>query len=280
MKEFLLYTSAGLNSNVAQWASSPDRSYDIWITNYSDTPNHLREFADVYNESKGAKFPNLKKIFEEHGSTLSRYKAIMVADDDIIISPKKLNALFRMIEEKDAWIVTPAFSKFGKISHTTTERRLMSKYRYTNFAEVTCPIFRTDMLLSFMQVYDPEIKGYGVDWWYLNHLGTDVRNKIIISDQHYCINPRDFKKSGGRREIDKVSTVESRTSKWDQKKRELGIDSFPKQIYTIKNRSLIEILLALPSFFAEQIYAFLLDGKALAKVRHLLKKCWLRVKSR
>lgn len=276
MKDFLIYTSAGLNANVAQWASSPDRSYDIWITNYSDTPNHLREFADVYNESKGAKFPNLKKIFEEHGSTLSRYKAIMVADDDIIISPQKLNALFRMIEEKDAWIVTPAFSKFGKISHTTTERRLMSKYRYTNFAEVTCPIFRTDMLLSFMQVYDPEIKGYGVDWWYLNHLGTDVIDKIIISDQHYCINPRDFKKVGGIREIDKVSNKETRTSKWDQKKRELGINSFPKEVYDTKNRSALEVLTAAPVYLVENLYSFLLDGKFFRGTRSLLKKLLLR----
>lgn len=276
MKDFLIYTSAGLNANVAQWASSPDRSYDIWITNYSDTPNHLREFADVYNESKGAKFPNLKKIFEEHGSTLSRYKAIMVADDDIIISPKKLNALFRMIEEQDAWIVTPAFSKFGKISHTTTERRLTSKYRYTNFAEVTCPIFRTDMLLSFMQVYDPEIKGYGVDWWYLNHLGANIRNKIVISDYHYCINPRDFKKVGGIREIDKVSNRETRTSKWDQKKRELGINSFPKEVYDTKNRSALEVLTAAPVYLVENLYSFLLDGKFFRGTRSLLKKLLLR----
>src|SRR5690606_33164588 len=174
MREFLIYTSAGLNSNVASWTEYKNRNYDIWITNYSDVKDNLRGNADYYNESKGAKFPNFKNVVVEHRRFIERYKAIMVADDDIIISPIRLNNLFSMIEREDVWIVTPAFSRLGKISHETTERKLVSRYRYTNFAEVTCPIFRTDKLLGFLDEYDAEMEGYGVDWWYLNYLGKDI----------------------------------------------------------------------------------------------------------
>lgn len=272
MREFLIYTSAGLNSNVASWADYKNRNYDIWITNYSDVKDNLRENSDYYNESKGAKFPNFKNVVAEHRSFIEHYKAIMVADDDIIISPIKLNNLFSMIEREGVWIVTPAFSRLGKISHETTERKLVSKYRYTNFAEVTCPIFRTDKLLSFLDEYDAEMEGYGVDWWYLNHLGKDVIDKIIISDENYCINPRDFHKIGGTREIDKISTGESRATLWDRKKRQLGIDSFPKKIFERKYRNPLQIIVAAPAYLFERLYASTIDSRYLAKTRKLIKK--------
>lgn len=268
MRDFLVYTSAGLNSNVHRWASEK-RTYDIWVTNYSDVPGNLREYADHYNESKGAKFPNFKCVVNEHASLLSQYKAIMVADDDIVISPKKLDNLFCLLEEKNLWIVAPAFSRFGKISHKGTERMLSSRYRYTNFAEVTCPIIRTDKLLDFMQVYDGEITCYGVDWWYLNHFGKNVRDKIVISDDSYCVNPRDFLKGG--REIDQVLSHKRRVQLWQAKKRELNIDSFEIEIYEASQRSTLEKLCALPGYVAENAFNWLWGSKLLVTLRRVAK---------
>ncbi len=138
MRKFLVYTSAGLHSNVHLWAKTESRDYDIWITNYSDVPGNLSEYADFYNERRGAKFPNFLEVLKENREFLSKYQAIMVSDDDIIISPKKLDRMFNLLVEKELWVVVPAFSRFGKISHDTTERWLTTRYRYTNFAEVTC----------------------------------------------------------------------------------------------------------------------------------------------
>ena len=86
---------------------------NIWITNYTDTSALNKEYCDYYNERKGSKFQNLKAVFEEHRDQLSRYKAIMVADDDILISPKSLSALFNILVDKNIWILQPAFSSFG-----------------------------------------------------------------------------------------------------------------------------------------------------------------------
>lgn len=248
-----------------------DRKYDIWITNYSDKKNNLREYADYYNESKDAKFLNLKKVLAEHRDQISAYKAIMIADDDIIISPAKLNNLFDMIENYDLWIVTPAFSRLGKITHDTTSRQLLSKYRHTNFAENTCPIFKTDKLLDFMDAYDGSVKSYGIDWWYLNHLGNENQNRIIISDENYCINPRDFSKKGGMREIDMVASADVRKNLWHKKKEELGISAFEKVIYSSVNRNFLEVMAASPGYFFEKLVWLVFEGRSFKKIREIAK---------
>jgi hypothetical protein len=165
MRDYLIYTSADSAANVKQWYSSTKRIYDIWVTNYTDTTSLNREYSDFYNEHKGSKFQNLKYVFREHRDFLSKYKAIMVADDDIIISPNSLNALFKILEDNDLWMLQPAFSRFGKISHAIPRRNLFSSLRYTNFVEVCCPLFKTDKLFDFLSAHDPEEStDYGLDW--------------------------------------------------------------------------------------------------------------------
>jgi hypothetical protein len=272
MREFLVYTSAGENANVSMWAKQVDRTYDIWITNYSSKSELNKEFADYYNERKGAKFPNFKWILQQHIEHLSAYKAIMIADDDIIISYAEIDALFQLLIEKKACIVVPAFSRFGKISHDTTAREWRSDFRVTNFAEVTCPIIRIDLLLDFMAIYDENsVQCHGVDWWYLNHWGDRVKNKILISDSHYCINPRDLFKQGGQREIDKHYSEDQRQARWEALKKSLNIDSFPKTISGSKPKTIGRLLIQTPLYLVECIFSFFLD-KLLPAVIDLYKR--------
>lgn len=271
MRDFLVYTSAGLNSNVHLWAKSVDRNYDVWVTNYSDVKGNLSDLADYYNESKGTKFPNLKKVMAEHEPILRQYKAIMVADDDVVINARKLNRMFNLMCEKDLWVVAPAFSRFGKISHETTERKLLTRYRYTNFAEMTCPIIRTDKLLSFMNVYNGKVPGYGVDWWYLNHLGLDVTDKIVISDQDYCINPRDEWKPSRSREIDSAFSRKEREAHWEAMSRQLGMRPVKPVVYRSVPRNPGKVIAALPYYVLECIYWMLFRSPPSKKMKHRIK---------
>lgn len=178
MRDYLICTSAGKYSCLKKWING-DRKFDLWVTNYTNQPSLWKEYADFYNESKGAKFPNFKAIFNLHREQLKLYKAIMIADDDIIISTKSLNNLFDLITSENFTILTPAFSRFGKISHHTTERQLCSEYRITNFAEVTCPIFNTPDLVDFMEIYRPELSQcFGVDWWYLDFMKKNYAKEL------------------------------------------------------------------------------------------------------
>lgn len=266
MRDFLVYTSAGENAAVKRWAKNPHRCYDIWVTNYSNTSGLWYECADFYNECKGAKFPNFKAVLERHYDHLATYKAIMIADDDIIISSANLDNLFHLFNEKSAALVVPAFSRFGKVSHDTTARELGSDYRYTNFAEVTCPIIRTDLLLDFMSVYDSELaQCYGVDWWYLSHWGDKVKHRIIISDTNYCINPRDWFKCGDIREIDRHYSEAERYARWDKTRQKMMVGNFQKEVFFRHPKSLVMLLRHLPIYVAEVVFAWLLDGR----LRHI-----------
>jgi len=134
LREYLIYTSAGEDANVKVWASSKSRNYDIWVTNYTDQPGLNKEYADYYNEHVGTKIPNLYDVFLNHPDILRQYKAIMVADDDVLISPRWLSRLFKLSVDYDLWMLQPAFSRFGKISpppdgQKTQQRTSFCKFR-------------------------------------------------------------------------------------------------------------------------------------------------------
>lgn len=255
MREFLIYTSAGHHPNVKQWSSSPDRNYDIWVTNYTGIPDHSRQYADHYNERIGSKFQNLKAITAEHGELLSQYKAIMVADDDIIISPQSLSALFSTLMAKDLFALQPAFSRYGQVSHPITARKLKSDLRYVNFVEVTCPIFRSDILLDFLSVYDPDISTcYGIDWWYMHHMGKDRKDKYAISDRHFCINPEIIDKETRNREINRLNNPSQRIQMWENIKARYSLYDFPQQEFKVINKKWQDVLRSTPGLISELTY--------------------------
>ncbi|MDZ4262149.1 MAG: hypothetical protein U1B30_07445 [Pseudomonadota bacterium] len=280
MREYLIYTSAGKFSCLNKWVLG-DRKFDLWVTNYSDQPSLWKEYADFYNETKGAKFPNFKRVFEANKALLKGYKAIMIADDDILISTERLNELFEFASQNNFTIVTPAFSRFGKISHATTARELVSDYRLTNFAEVTCPIFNADALMDFMEVYDPSLgECFGVDWWYLDFFKKNRADaKIAISDRLYCINPYEFKKGTLTREIDTHYSDAQRLQLWETMKSTLHIDTFEKEIYGRKKNSVFTLVKMAPLYYCELAFDKIykqLRGNTLLRT---LKRYYIKAKS-
>ena len=252
MRDYLIYTSAGEAANVKHWASSDSRNYDIWITNYSELPNLNRQYADHYNKCKGSKIPNLSAVVKQHEDIFRKYKAVMVADDDVIISPRPLSALFRVLEQQDLWMLQPAFSGFGKVSHKITQRRLKTSLRYVNFVEITCPIFPTEKLLEFLNVYTPEMATIvGIDYWLPYFFGIDQERKYAISDKYYCINPREQFKRVTSRAIDSVSSANERKSAVAVTLKSLGIRNFNYQEYSSIKRPIHEQLIAFPKFLLE-----------------------------
>ena len=198
----LVYTCAGDRSNIRFWMKGK-RNFDLWVNYYGDQRGRYRDMADFYIARKGKKFPNLHYIYQNKAELLSHYEAVFVADDDIIIDGSKISRLFDIRAEYDLWILQPAFYPWGRISHPITQARPWSFMRYTNFVEVTCPLFRKDKLDQFMQIYDPRVVGWGVDLWFLDFLGPDLEGKAAVVDAVACTNPYEYKK-GSRPETDEL----------------------------------------------------------------------------
>jgi hypothetical protein len=223
----LVFTSAGDRSNLRGWLHGR-RDFDLWVVYYGARPGTFQELATYHVNRRGAKFQNLHYCYQRWPEVLARYDAIMVMDDDIVIDATGLTRLFEIRRELDLWALQPAFRLAGKVSWDITAVHATAKLRYTNFIENACPLFRRDKLDAFMAVYDPELVGYGVDWWFLHTLGTELDNRVAVVDEVTCINPYDRSK-GGVREIDTLQSHETRKEVWERMKARYGLDERGRQ---------------------------------------------------
>jgi len=107
--------------------------------------------------------------------------------------------------------------------------KLFNSLRYTNFVEVTCPLFKKDKLDAFMNIFDPApLIEWGIDWWFLETLGASLGGHTAVIDAVSCINPLDSTKGGGQREIDKYANEATRIELWERFKTQHDIQSEKK----------------------------------------------------
>jgi hypothetical protein len=232
----LVFTSAGDRANLGCWLKG-DRNFDIWVNYYGNEENRYKDQSDFYTSIKGGKFSNLHYVYQHWKDILNHYQAILVMDDDLIIDGSSISRLFGLREEYDLWLLQPAFNPRGKVSHSMTRVNPLTFMRYTNFVEMTCPLFRKDKLDNFMKVYNPVLIGYGVDYWYMDILGPDIEGKVVIVDAITCINPHDWIK-GSPREIDILQSTSDRIKVWEWVKEQYQIQERVQREFNSIKRSL------------------------------------------
>jgi hypothetical protein len=225
-RPYLVFTSAGDQGNVLPWLEGR-RNFDLWVTYYGHQGHLYRDVASFYNRRRGSKFQNLLFAFQTWPHLFAHYEAILVMDDDIRIGGREISRLFELRAELDLWLLQPAFRPRGKISHPITRLDHSTRWRYTNFVEVTCPLFRRDKLDAFLKVYDPVLVGFGIDWWFMEVLGEDLEGKVAIIDEISCVNPPDWVKEG-QREIDRLQPLSQRIAIWKEIRSKYGIRSEAK----------------------------------------------------
>lgn len=242
-----------------------DRNFDLWITYYGERHDHrYRELATFYNTRPGSKFQNLKFAYDTWPERFAAYDAIMVLDDDIVITGDQISRLFEYRDLYDLWLLQPAFNPRGKISWPITKVNWNCELRFTNFVELGCPLFRRDKLDIFMTIYDPVLVGYGIDWWYLHILGAQLEGRVAVVDNVACINPRDRSK-GSMREIDKLQSQAQREAIWQEVRQLYSITNMDRELYVYRR-----VLKPLPARWASVL--FHLPTDAIARTRRLV---WL-----
>ena len=239
----LVFSSVGNHSNLRCWLKG-GRGFDLWITYYGDQSGRGRAEADYYNERHGSKFQNLHFAYQHCRDIFDRYQAVMVLDDDVVISGSAISRLFEYRERYDLWALQPAFSPLGKISWPITRVDRRNTLRYTNFVEMTCPLFRKDKLDAFMAVYDPTLVGWGCDWWFLETMGDDLCGRVAVVDAIPCVNPHDSMK--GTREIDRLQPAQERKDSWETIKVRYGVRNEQRRFeqYGVIRRDLLARLWA------------------------------------
>jgi hypothetical protein len=266
-RQHLVFTSAGDHSNITAWLDD-SRNFDLCIAYYGNKPGRYADLAEYYFTRKDSKFGNLKFAWQQWPEMLAPYQSILVQDDDVLISSQKINRLFRIQRELDLWLLQAAFSPLGKISWPITRVQWASRLRYTNFVEITAPLFRKDKLEKFLAEFDPILTGTGTDWWYMHSLGDDCRGNVAIIDEVTCINPHDRSK-GGQRECDRLQAETARTAAWE----------WASSHYDIPRRANIEFerqLKPIPARWISPIVCWPLDGCAFLRKQAVAARNALR----
>lgn len=207
----LVFTSAGDRANIAAWLSK-DRTFDLWVTYYGNQGRRYEGLCEYYDVRKGSKFQNFNDAYTHFRPVFDQYDAIWIADDDIVIDPSGIARLFDLQERYDLWVLQPAFSLRGRISHGETIALPWYLLHYTNFIEVTCPLFRHDKLAEFMAHYDSSLVGWGVDYLFISVLGKHHATRFAVIDSVPCINPHTHSKPGRVREMDHLKSDNERNA--------------------------------------------------------------------
>jgi len=152
-REYLLYTSAGDNTDFYDRWASEDRNYNIWCSYYGNEksiPQNIKDNVDFYKRIKGPKWGCFHKLYHNRKEEINNYKAIILADDDIIITPKDIMTLYDTVMSNDLFMGLPSFNVEGyppsKCDHGGLKTDPEYKLRYTSFLEMNFPCFRMDAL--------------------------------------------------------------------------------------------------------------------------------------
>lgn len=234
MKDNLLFTSAGDNTNFYKMWLNKNKTYDVCICYYgNDVIDKYKNDADIYFKEKGGKFQNFYKIWNEN-ENIRQYKRYFIVDDDIEISTDDINKLFKYLEEYDLWILQPSFDATNpncRISHDITKQDKTNILRYVNFIEVNTMLFSHYAISKCMQIYDPSLVGYGIDILFLWYLGTEHQDKYAIIDSISCVNPYERPNKSEQREIQKLQPDFMRLLVWKNISRKYRIKPWNHKTY-------------------------------------------------
>ena len=100
--------------------------------------------ASLFVKRKGFKYENFYHFLRNYN--IKRYKAIWVADDDIMINTASINRMFKIFSEHGLWIAQPSFDLASFVSHDITRNIPNYKLHYTNFIENNVAIFSTKII--------------------------------------------------------------------------------------------------------------------------------------
>jgi hypothetical protein len=108
----------------------------------------------------------IKKVFD--GADFWRgYESVMLADDDMEPIGCTVEDVFELFEKTGTRIAQPSLtSDSSHISHAITRQEPAYTWRETNFVEMAIPIFTRAALLEYLPLFDGNVSGWGVDFYW------------------------------------------------------------------------------------------------------------------
>ncbi|WP_130649406.1 hypothetical protein [Egicoccus halophilus] len=220
MERRLVFVSAGDRHRLDPSLVSGN-GFDVLIYFYGDdrgVQNDLARRGQLV-ERKGGKWPNLLAAHRSNVANLGSYDAVLVLDDDLALTNIEVLRLFDVREHYNLCIAQPAFDRRGRVSYAISTPSPWTSLRYVELVEVNAPLFAAEQLITFLDVYDGSLTGWGVDWWYTEVLCSGARMFAVV-DEVVCINPLDRE---GQREIERLQSKAQRIADWERVREQHGL---------------------------------------------------------
>ena len=231
MKNFV-FTSAGDNTTFYNRWCGENQNFDMYIIYYGnndDNYNLYKSKSKLIERREGSKFQNFNYFYQTYPDIISKYDRFFILDDDIQMTCEDINKMFELSRKYNIAICQPSFSNDGKISHEITRHDPNILLRYTNFIEVNTPLYSKDALKNLMNVYHPDLIGWGIDYLHIWANGLDNTNIYAIIHSVTCVNPTTQQK--GIRELLKIKNVNDRQLTWNKYADTINCPSKFKIIY-------------------------------------------------
>lgn len=162
-RPFLIICRAGDKSLHAKWLNTPSRNYDVFISYFGDQIDKYKDTVDFFEAQKGPKWPILHELIERHWELVSGYQAVWLPDDDIDMSPDKIQQMFNLFAGLTFDVAQPALTYNSYVAH----RHLLVKTgviaRKVNFVEVMAPLFNIKSLSQLKVTFSQSVSGWGLD---------------------------------------------------------------------------------------------------------------------
>jgi hypothetical protein len=189
MKKYLIISPLGDKSICEEWLQDTP-NFDIVFIYYGDNltvAEYYLKYTQYVFAAKGTKFYLIKSFIQENQEFISQYSHIWLPDDDVRISSKEINKLFKFTDDWGLSICQPSMT--GYVSHEITKPIDGSLLRYTNFVEVLAPMFDLKSLLKIYHTFDENYSSWGFDYLW-PYLLDNPKDKIAIIDDIIMIHTK------------------------------------------------------------------------------------------
>jgi hypothetical protein len=213
-------------------------NYDLIVNYFGLNEKQVelyKKYAVFFQHKPSTKFLALKDIFDHRPKIFDDYENIVCFDDDASIINGSIDHLIATMNMFNMKIISPAHYNKSKISHN-----IMRTYpgnhivRFTNFVEMTFPIFKKTFMIDYLNIYDGSCCGYGNDWWCMNTIsGRGSHNDVGICDTVVVNNP---KNSRNKNNISEYKPKLQRRKEWQITKSKYGLSEWtPKTLSYVHN---------------------------------------------
>jgi GR25 family glycosyltransferase involved in LPS biosynthesis len=219
---------------VTSWLGLGDaelhRDYQVAVVYYGCNPEGewarwLRNSADHFAVHTGGKFQNLLWWLDQNPDALDQFDYVLVADDDIRMTPEVIGRTVRTARDYGLSIASASREWHGKLSWPHMGRRgsgrrtveIAGGVELTNFVEMTCPLFETAALRTFLDTFRPlahKLAGWGADWLIASACFREDRPFGILHNVG-VVNPRSRSRQPELgSEIDRLQPKRDRERAW------------------------------------------------------------------